>query len=101
MNSINGKWKQGRFLLRNVSQRLYFGEDQQWVLRREAARGFENSMAAIRFVFEQRLQNLEVVMAFEDPSYDIVVWRTVMDGSSLAIGVEPGPPNAEPRPVRY
>ncbi len=63
-----------RILLRQKSQR-YLQPSGEWAEDRKTARDFTNSAAAYFWALEQQLFGAEVLMAFEDPRWDIVLLR--------------------------
>jgi hypothetical protein len=60
-----------RVLLRSTKTNLFYESGSDWTADSEAAHDFGNSARAIQFVVEWRLLNVEVVLAFDDPHYNI------------------------------
>jgi len=62
-----------RSLLRSITTRLYFEFDDKWVGDITRAHDFGSSARAIQFAVENRLKDIEVVLAYDDPHYDISI----------------------------
>ena len=62
-----------RVLLRSTESKNYLQDQGQWTSDRGAARDFGTSGRAILFATEHRLAGLEVVLAFENPLYDLSI----------------------------
>ena len=62
-----------RVLLRSMSNGLYFRDLQQWTNDPLHAADFGRSARAILFAAEERFKNVEVVLFFDDPRYNITL----------------------------
>jgi hypothetical protein len=60
-----------RTLIRDLKTGMFYGSDGQWTAEREDARDFGGTFYAMSFAGENRLREVEVVLAFEMPDYDI------------------------------
>ena len=60
-------------LIRNRDTQLYFIDNNQWTSERHQARDFHTSGNAVLFAHSQGLQNVEAVLSFEDPRFDITL----------------------------
>lgn len=60
-----------RILLRNFKTREYYKGPGLWTRFPEEARAFAHSLQAMDFAFDLNLEDLEILMAFEDPRYNI------------------------------
>jgi len=52
---------------------MYLRNREEWTHSRIAACDFQHVGAAILFVTEEKLTHMEVVMAFDDPRFDMTV----------------------------
>ncbi len=64
-----------RILIRKGDQPLYLQGSGEWSINRETARDFQTSMVAWRWAREHQLFGTEILLAFEDPLYDVVPLR--------------------------
>lgn len=62
-----------RILLRHTGTGLFFESEDKWTTEPEAARDFGSSGRAIVFVTEWGLGDVEILMAFDDPRYNITL----------------------------
>jgi hypothetical protein len=62
-----------RVLLRSTENGRYFLDLDQWTPERWSARDFGTSGRAVLFAMDLHLANVEVVLAFEDPRYDVAM----------------------------
>ena len=62
-----------RTLIRDVKTGMFYGEDGQWTAEREDAHDFAGTFQAMSFAGERELRGVEVVLAFEQPEYDVVI----------------------------
>ena len=62
-----------RVLLRDTSSREYYRSSGQWTFDVGAAHDFKNAYLAISAGPETGRDSLEVVLSFEDPSYDLTL----------------------------
>ena len=60
-----------RVLLRNCDTGLYFQSRDHWTNDAAKALDFKSSARAVQAVTELRLQNMDIILAFDDPAYDI------------------------------
>ncbi len=60
-------------LLRSTRTKLYLNGADRWTPDRSGARNFVSGAQAILFAQENRLTDLEVVLAFDDPAYDVTL----------------------------
>jgi hypothetical protein len=58
-----------RVLLRDIRTGLYFCEPGDWTAERDRALSFKHSAEAMSFAREKRLQQAEIVLAFEESAY--------------------------------
>ncbi len=75
-----------RTLLRSTKNGLFYRAEGDWTGDMAAARDFGSSARAIQLAFEWRLHDVEVVLAFEDPRYNI----------SMPVRNRPEPPSGHP-----
>lgn len=62
-----------RIFLRNVLTRFYLVGEGEWTEDRNLARTFPSSLAALKFVQEHNLPDMEVVLGFNGPEYDLTI----------------------------
>ncbi len=62
-----------RVLLRDASTGLYFQDAESWTARTDMAQCFTHSAEAMDLAREQRVENAEVVLAFEAPRFMIAL----------------------------
>ena len=60
-----------RVLLRNWKTGHYFQMPENWSEDRHSATDFEHVATAIDFTVAQKIQDVEVVLAFPDPKLDL------------------------------
>src|SRR5260370_42425658 len=60
-----------RVLLRNRETGLYFQTPDKWTTAPRCALDFESSARALKKVIELRLQNMDIVLSFGNPAYDV------------------------------
>jgi hypothetical protein len=73
-----------KVLLRNRKTKQYVGGVEEWTQERKLARDFGRSGQAIKFAVDKGLSDMEAVLTFDDPQYDI------------GILISPGPPGEVP-----
>ena len=59
--------------LRNGDTGLFFRRLDKWTTVRQRALHFESSARAIKTVSDLRLQNMEIVLLFGNPAYDVML----------------------------
>ena len=62
-----------RMLVRDVKTGMFYGADGQWTDERSNARDFGGTYQAMNFAKLNRLQAVQVVLAFEMPEYDVTI----------------------------
>jgi hypothetical protein len=72
-----------KVILRSTRTGLFYAGPDQWTEDRTGAVDFQQTDLALDRVAEARLQGIEVLMHFEDPSFDIPL-NIVNLGSSEA-----------------
>ncbi len=60
-----------RILIRKQENELYLQPSGEWSEAREAAREFKSSCVAYLWALEQKLLGIEILLAFDDPRYDL------------------------------
>lgn len=61
-----------RILIRKQDDKLYLQPSGEWSEARETAREFDCSLFAYWWAREQELPGIEILLAFDDASYDFV-----------------------------
>ncbi len=62
-----------RVLLRDAMTGLYFQESERWTGEAEKARTFKHSADAMNLAREQRVQQAEVILSFEESAYRVAL----------------------------
>ena len=62
-----------RTLIRDVKTGMFYGADGQWTSEREDGRDFGGTFQAMSFAGEKDLRGVEVVLAFDQPEYDVII----------------------------
>jgi hypothetical protein len=62
-----------RVLLCNNRSGLYYEASGRWSATRDEAYDFGDSHAALRFAVESGLKGVELVLAYKDPSLDVML----------------------------
>ncbi len=65
-----------RVLIRRRREQDYLQPSGDWSADRNTARHFVSSVAAYWWAHEQKLLGIEVLLAFDDSAYDLVIIRT-------------------------
>jgi hypothetical protein len=60
-----------KILLRSTQTGLFYAGPEQWTEDRTGAMDFQQTDLALDRVAKARLEGIEVLMHFEDPSFDI------------------------------
>jgi hypothetical protein len=61
-----------KVFLRNRDTGLFFQTLDKWTTARQRALHFKSSARAIKTVSDLRLQNMEIVLSFGNPAYDVM-----------------------------
>jgi len=72
-----------KVLLRNRKTNLYVRGEAEWTLERNLARDFGQSGHAARFVLDKRLHDMEAVLSFRDPRYDLFLTLCLKENAHL------------------
>jgi hypothetical protein len=59
-----------QILLRNVKSGQFYRSENAWTDLPEKALCFHHCGECVRLVYEQKLQDVEILLAFEDPRYN-------------------------------
>ena len=59
--------------LRNTETGLDYQEPSKWTADQAQALDLEHSARAVALVFEAHLDNVEVLLCYDDPHYDLVL----------------------------
>ena len=59
--------------LRDTRTGRYYQGPSLWTPQKEAAHDFEQSTRAVERVFEAHLENVEILLCYDDPRYDLVL----------------------------
>jgi hypothetical protein len=60
-------------LLRRRRGQQYLRDESDWTPDRSLARSFETGAQAIQFATQKGLNDVDLVLAFDDPQYDITL----------------------------
>ena len=72
-----------RVLLREVGTRKYLTRVGDWTDTKEEAHDFTSSVEAIDFWSDRTDRDVEIVLSFEDPYYDVTTCLTASVGTSV------------------
>ena len=67
-----------RILLQQLHTKLYFCRSDLWSAHPDAAFDFGHSQKALEYVRQHELNNVQLVVRFEDPRWDEVVPMTMV-----------------------
>ncbi len=62
-----------KVLLRNIVTGQYYQGPSRWTSDMESALDLKQTSKAVQLVFDSRLENVEVVLCYDDPRYNIVL----------------------------
>jgi hypothetical protein len=67
-----------RVLLRHPTTGLYFLNSKEWTERPEDAWDFKTSVNALQLVTEMKMQEVEILLWFDDPRYNLTLPLTAI-----------------------
>ena len=62
-----------RVLLRNTRTNQYYQSPARWTADEQEALDLKQTSRAVELVFDARLENVELLLCYEDPRYNIVL----------------------------
>jgi hypothetical protein len=62
-----------KVLLRNTRTNQFYQSPAQWTPDEQEALDLKQTSRAVELVFDARLENVELVLCYEDPRYNIVL----------------------------
>ncbi len=62
-----------KIVLQHRTTRLYLAPDDRWTAHPDEARDFGTSLKALDFVRRLEMNEMEIVLKFADPKYDIIL----------------------------
>ena len=62
-----------KVFIRDTQTGWYYQEPSKWTPEQEEAHDLENLPLAVRLAFEGHLENVEVLLSFEDPQFNLVL----------------------------
>ena len=62
-----------KVFLRNISNGWYYQGPSKWTPRQEEALDLGQLSWAVEVVFQARLENVEILLAYEDPQHNLVL----------------------------
>ena len=60
-------------LLRNTQTRWFYQEPSKWTSDEQEALDFQQISRAVRFALEARLENVEILLSYDDPQFNLVL----------------------------
>jgi hypothetical protein len=60
-------------LLRNTQTKWFYREPSQWTSDEHEAMDFQQISRAVRFALEARLENVEILLSYEDPQFNFAL----------------------------
>jgi hypothetical protein len=62
-----------KVLLRNTQTNHYYQSASEWTPDEQEALDLKQTSRAVELVFDARLENVEVLLCYDDPRYNIVL----------------------------
>jgi hypothetical protein len=62
-----------KVLLRNIVTGQYYQGPARWTPDPQAAEDLKQASRAVQFIFDSHLEDVEVVLSYDDPRYNIVL----------------------------
>ncbi len=62
-----------KVLLRSTQTSQYYQSASEWTSNEQEALDLRQTSRAVELVFDARLENVEVLLCYEDPRYNIVL----------------------------
>jgi len=62
-----------KVFLRDTQTGWYFKEPSKWVPKQEEAQDLAQVARAVELIFEAHLENVEILLCYDDPRYDLVL----------------------------
>ncbi len=62
-----------RVLLRNTQTGWYYQDPSKWTPEQQAAYDLKGLSRAVELAFEAHLENVEILLCYEDPRYNLVL----------------------------
>jgi hypothetical protein len=85
--------------LRNTLNGWYYKGPSKWTPRQQEALDLGRSAWAVEMVFKERLENVEILLCYEDPRYNVVLpvdrLQRKIHGADLDLSEEPLVPGKE------
>jgi hypothetical protein len=78
-----------KVFIRNTQNGWYFQEPSKWTPDQEAAYDLRQVARAVERIFEDHLENVEILLSYDEPRYDLV------------LPVPPSPSRADPLRQRH
>ena len=78
-----------KVFIRNTQNGWYFQEPSKWTPNQGAACDLGQVARAVERLFEARLENVEILLSYDEPKYDLV------------LSVPPSPSRADPLKQRH
>jgi hypothetical protein len=65
--------KSMKVFIRDTQTGWYFQEPSRWAPEQEAAQDLAQVTRAVELIFEAHLENVEILLCYDDPRYDLVL----------------------------
>ena len=62
-----------KVFLRNTANGWYYQGPSKWAPRQQEALDLGQSAWAVEIVFQQHLENVEILLSYDDPQHDVVL----------------------------
>lgn len=62
-----------KVLLRNIETGMYYVDASKWTSDQTAAFDFEKTTKVVELVFSAHLENVEMLLTSEDPTFDLIL----------------------------
>ena|ERR1041385_8749003 len=77
-----------KVLLRNFETGMYYEDASKWTSDQTAAFDFEKTTKVVELVFSAHLENVEMLLTSEDPTFDLILAIDEKPASPLPTPVE-------------
>jgi hypothetical protein len=88
-----------KVVLRNILNGWYYQGPSKWSPRQQEALDLAQLSWAVEMVFKERLENVEIVLCYDDPQYNVVLpierLQQKMEGADTDLPGEPFVPGQE------
>ena len=88
-----------KVFLRNILTGAYYQGPSKWTCSRQKAVDLGQAAWAVERVFQEHLQDVEILLCYDEPRYDVVLpverLQQKIHSGEIDLGSEPLPPDQE------